>query len=213
MSPDHTTPRPVQPAVIRSLHWLTLLMLLAVFGLVLAHEALDAKTWRQLTLDLHRSLGLMVWVLAGLRLVVRSRVPMRPAQPPAPRWQRWAASATHGLMYALLVALPLLGWALSSARGQAVWLPLLGHLPTWPARDLDLADTLEAVHGTAAWLLAGLVASHAAIAIWHHRVRRDGVLQAMLPSLGQAGRRPGRDGSGAARGAVPGTAPGTGRQA
>jgi cytochrome b561 len=173
--------RPVHPAVIRAFHWATLFVLAAAFALILLREGFEAKALRQWTLDAHRWLGLTAWALACARLVVRSRVPLAPTQATAPAWQRWAAAGMHGVLYLLLVGLPLLGWALTNARGQPV--PGLAALPAWPARDLDLADTLETLHGTAAWTLLALVSAHAAIALWHHRVVRDDVLTAMWPRL------------------------------
>lgn len=174
---------PVHPAVVRLLHWLTLPVLLAAFVLVLMHQALADKALRLLSLDAHRLLGLLAWLLALARLTARWRTGLADTMPDAPRWQRGAAAAGHAALYLLLLSLPLLGWALSNARGRPVNLPGLGSLPAWPGRDLDLADSLESWHAGLAWTMAALVASHAAVALWHHRVRRDPVLRAMLPRL------------------------------
>lgn len=99
-----------------------------------------------------------------------------------PRPLRLAADATHGLLYALLFALPLLGLALSGARGNPVTLFGLGPLPALLQRDLDLADVLADYHVWAAWALLALVSLHALAALWHHFVHRDPVLTAMLPA-------------------------------
>lgn len=171
------------PRPLIALHWATALLLLAVFGLVLARELLEDKPTRDALLQLHRQCGLAAGVLTLVRLGLRTRwapVPTAGANGP---WQRRAAAAAHALLYALLLALPVLGWLLSNARGQDVVLPLAGALPRLLERDLDLADTLEDWHGSAGWALAALVNLHAAAALWHHWVRRDGVLAAMWPGL------------------------------
>ena len=181
----------VHPAVIRGLHWATLAALVATFAAILLREGVESKDLRMWTMNLHRYLGLAVWALTCLRLIVRSRLPLADTQALAPLWQRWAASATHGLMYLFLLGLPLLGLALANAGGHSLVLPLVGALPAWPAKDLDLADTLQEWHGLAAWSLLALAGAHAAVALWHHHVVRDGVLLAMLPRLAQPARRRG----------------------
>jgi cytochrome b561 len=181
MPASRTDATPTQPSVIRTLHWLTLLVLLLTFSLVLVRDGLEDRGWLQWTLSVHRYLGIAVWLLACVRLVVRSRLPMADTLLVAPRWQQWAAGAVHGLLYLLLLAVPLLGLALTNARGHAVVLPWVGTLPNWPGRDLDLADSLESVHRAAAWTLTTLVGLHAAVALWHHTFLRDDVLLAMLP--------------------------------
>ena len=85
-----------------------------------------------------------------------------------------------------LLALPLEGWALTSAHG--ITLALFGavHLPNLIASDSELADVLSDYHVSLAWILLIVAGLHAAAALWHHFVRRDAVLAAMLPSLSLA---------------------------
>ena len=102
---------------------------------------------------------------------------------------RRTAGVAHGLLFGLLIALPLLGWALSSAHGITVALLGAVPLPKLVTPDSELADTLSDYHVWLAWGLLVLVGMHVAAAAWHHFVRRDAVLRAMLP---------GRPGSGGA---------------
>jgi cytochrome b561 len=93
---------------------------------------------------------------------------------------RVAAGATHVALYALLLAMPLLGWALSNAQGKPVHF-LGATLPALVGDDEDLADRLQAWHIDAAWVLLALVCLHVAAALFHHFVLRDGVLRRMWP--------------------------------
>jgi superoxide oxidase len=170
-----------QPRAIRTLHWLTLLVLVLIITMVLAREGMENKGYRQWALAMHRDLGIFVWLLTWLRLWVRNRMPMANTQADTARWERLLVAGVHALLYLLLLAVPLLGWALSSARGQFVELPWIGALPGWPAKDLDLAENLETLHAGAAWALTALAGIHAAVALWHHRFLKDEVLLAMLP--------------------------------
>ena len=94
---------------------------------------------------------------------------------------RIAAWLTHAALYAALLALPLLGWALSDAAGKPPHLFGLA-LPALVAEDDDLADRLLAWHQDLAWVLLALVSLHIAAALWHHFIRRDDVLRAMWPA-------------------------------
>jgi len=165
-------------------HWATAVVLVLVFALVLSRELTDEKAWRGLLLQAHRAAGLLVWVFALTRLVLRSRLPMADSKTGLAWPQRFASIATQVLLYACLLGLPVLGWLLTNARGQVIDLPLLRALPVLLDRDLDLAEDLESWHSTLAWVMVGLVCLHGAAAVWHHRVRRDGVLLAMWPGLG-----------------------------
>ena len=171
-----------RPAALIFLHWTTLVLVIAAFGLVLLREGVDEKALRLTLINVHRSFGLGVALIAVARIGVRiARRPLLPIVPATPL-ERFLATAVHLALYVLMLALPVLGWALSSANGKPVSLFGLGPLPPLVERDEDLADTLAEYHEAAAWLFAGLIAAHAAAAQLHHFIKRDGVLRAMLPA-------------------------------
>lgn len=169
-------PRPIVVA-----HWATFGLLVAAFAFVLGREFAEGKALETLLLMLHRWAGLSIALLAFTRLLLRTRLRLAEGTSDDPAWQRWIAAGIHALLYLFMLGLPLLGWVLSSAQGQTVNLPWGGHLPALMEPDPDLADTLEDWHGTLAWIFAGLIGLHAAAALFHHWVRRDGVLAAMWP--------------------------------
>jgi len=103
-----------------------------------------------------------------------------------PPWQRRAASAVHGLLYVLMLAIPFSGWIYSSSTGISVVYLGLFPLPDLVGKDKVLAETLKAAHVTLNFALAALVFVHVGAAFRHHWVDRDGVLRRMLPFL----RRP-----------------------
>jgi len=87
----------------------------------------------------------------------------------------------HGLLYVAFFAVPLLGWAYSSAAGfPVVWFGVLP-LPDFVPKDKALADTFKELHELAAYGLAALVLAHVGAALKHHFVDRDGLLARMWP--------------------------------
>jgi cytochrome b561 len=139
-------------------------------------------------IDAHRQAGLYVLVAWVLRIAVRLRVGMAEAARDMPRALRWAAKAAHAALYAVLLVLTLLGWAGTSAHGVPLRLFGALPLPNLVDDDPDLADMLTDWHLWTAWLLLGLVVAHVSAACWHHFVRRDDVLRAMLPWLARRRR-------------------------
>ncbi|WP_374265475.1 cytochrome b [Zoogloea sp.] len=171
-----------RPAALIFLHWATLALIALVVGIAFVREGIDEKAVRTALINLHRSLGLGILLLTLLRLGVRlARRPLPPSAEMSPL-ARLAASATHLALYALLFALPLIGWALSSANGKPVSFFGLVTLPPLVEQDEDLGDAFAEYHEGAAWLLIGLVGVHAAAALFHHFVKQDRVLRAMLPA-------------------------------
>ncbi|MBE7521797.1 MAG: cytochrome b [Burkholderiales bacterium] len=162
-------------------HWLTLLLLLAVYAAIelrgvfpKGSEAYVAmKSW-------HFTLGMLLFVLVLGRLVLRQVVRAPALEPPPADWERWLAGSMHVALYAFLVAMPLLGWLAVSAKGRPV--PFFGaELPPLIAPDKALAKNLEDLHealGTIGYFLIGV---HAAAALFHHHVRGDDTLRRMLP--------------------------------
>ncbi|TPG11384.1 cytochrome b [Rhodanobacter glycinis] len=162
------------------LHWLTAFCLVLAAALILTRDQVAGRAPRMWLLEGHRHFGLFVLVLFFARVALHVRLGRLRVDSDSSRFIRLLAILTHVALYALLLAQPLLGWALSDAQGKPVHL-LGATLPALVGADEDLADALQLWHQDAAWLLLGLILLHIAAALWHHFVRRDGVLRTMLP--------------------------------
>jgi cytochrome b561 len=177
----------MQPAIqgyartARWLHWIMAAIVIAVWTLGFYLADLPRGPEKTALIQWHKAIGSTVIVLAAIRLAWRA-LHRPPALPEAmPTWQRRATHWMHGILYALMFAQPLSGWAMSSARGFPVLLAGLMPLPALLAKDEALAKTLTAAHEAIGWSLAILVAGHAAMALKHHFIDRDAVLRRMLP--------------------------------
>lgn len=171
------SPAPRFVPLARLLHWLMALLLLA--QLLIGVAMMASLTLRPALIALHRPLGLALLVLVLVRLWVRRHHPPPALPADLPLWQAAAARASHMLLYALMLALPLLGWALTSAAGNAVVLPGDVALPAIAPHDPALYAWLRDAHGLLAWLLFATVLGHVAAALHHAWIRRDGVFEAM----------------------------------
>jgi len=133
----------------------------------------------------HKWAGVTAFLLLLVRLLWR--VGHRPPDLPAamPAWQRLSAHAVHDLLYLLMVAVPLTGWLMSSAKGfQTVYFGLLP-IPDLLAKNRELGNLLAAIHRWLNYLMLALVTSHTAAALKHHLIDRDDILMRMLPWLGR----------------------------
>jgi cytochrome b561 len=169
------------PMLTIALHWGTALVLVVAVCAMFLRDAAEDKSLRQVLLEVHRQLGLLVLLAVGWRIARRVRPGLTDHAANMPLLVKWAAHIAHVLLYALLIALPVVGWALTSAHG--IKLSLFGAipLPSLVEADSDLADALSDYHVWLAWGLQALVGAHLAAALWHHFVRRDPVLRAMMP--------------------------------
>ncbi len=166
-----------------ALHWLVALLILAALPLGMVMTELDLSPTKLKLYSWHKWLGVTVFALALLRIVWRltHAAPSLPESMPA--WQRKAAAALHGLLYLLMLALPLSGWLMSSAKGfQTVWFGVLP-LPDLVAKDEGLGHFFEETHETLVALLLFLLAAHVAATLKHHFVDRDDIAARMLPWL------------------------------
>ena len=98
-----------------------------------------------------------------------------------PRWQHWAHHGTHHALYALFFAVPLLGWAYSSAAGFPIVLFGVLPLPDFVSADKALAELIKPWHRFSAYAMAALVLLHVAAALKHQLIDRDVLLLRMLP--------------------------------
>ena len=182
--PNAPIPRRYSP-IAMALHWLLALGILGLFGVGLYMADLPFSPWRLKLYNWHKWAGVTILALSALRLLWRftHRPPALPdnVQKAMPAWQIRAYHATHHALYALFFAVPLLGWAYSSAAGfPIVWFGQLP-LPDLLSKNKEIADLIKPLHGYAAWALVALASLHIAAALKHHFVDRDGLLQRMLP--------------------------------
>jgi cytochrome b561 len=163
----------------RVLHWA---MAICILGMLFVGVGMvSTVTPQYLTMvSFHKPLGIVILVLAVLRLIVRWRygAPPLPADMPEP--MKLAAKLSHVLFYVLMIAMPLIGWAMLSAADFPVIvagmrLPAL--LPTSP----EMHSVLWNAHKFLAFCFFALVLLHLAAALFHALVRRDGVYEAMAP--------------------------------
>lgn len=161
----------------RWLHWSMAVMILAMLFIGVAMvTSLEQRPW---LIDIHRPLGLLILLLAVVRLWHRRRYPPPPLPASLPTLQARIARASHVALYALMLAMPLLGWAMSSAGGYHVTLPFGLTLPALVPQDATLYTWLRSAHGVLGYALFALVLAHIAGALHHAWVRRDGVFEAM----------------------------------
>ena len=162
------------------LHWLLALALLGSFSVGLYMADLPVSPARLKLYNWHKWAGVTILALSALRLIWRlTHTP--PEDLPMPAWQQRTAHLTHQAMYLLFFAVPLVGWAYSSAAGfPVVWFGVLP-LPDFVTPDKALADAIKPVHGALAWALAALAALHVAGALKHHFIDRDGLIARILP--------------------------------
>jgi cytochrome b561 len=167
--------------VIQTCHWLTLLLIAAIYSAAwTAHSGL-AGEWYQPVMQLHRSLGLTVFAVTIFRLAWRRRVRIPALPADLHPLQKLAARGTEALLYLLLLLQPVLGLLQTGARGQAVDFYFLVRVPPVIGMDRPLARELHDLHALTANALLLLIGLHAAAALFHHFIRQDDVLDAMLP--------------------------------
>ena len=167
--------------IVKAVHWTTLLVIAGVYAVVWSSHAAGSREQSAQLVQLHRSMGLTILALTLFRLAWRwnGRIPPLPAE--LPLLQKLAARATEYILYVLLLLQPALGLLNTNARGRRVDFYFVGELPPVVSPDKVLAKQAMAAHELVAYLILALVALHAAAALFHHFVRHDNVLNAMLP--------------------------------
>jgi cytochrome b561 len=161
----------------RLLHWSMALAILAM--LFVGAGMVVSLRHRDQLLALHRPLGIAILLLAIIRLINRLTRPIPPLPADLPAIQKLAAHASHWLLYGLMLAMPLIGWAMLSAGGYPI--PLAGgvHLPAILPHSPEVYGWLRPLHGLLAYVLFLTVLGHLGAALFHAWVRRDEVFGQM----------------------------------
>ncbi|MBV6424995.1 MAG: Protein YceI [Steroidobacteraceae bacterium] len=168
-------------SVAKFFHWTIVLLIIGQFVLAFMADSLPVGMQKLAVLARHKSFGITILALAALRLMWRAanRSPVMPSTM-AP-WERLGARAAHALLYALLFAVPLAGWTMSSAKNFPVsWFGLF-QLPDLVAPSESTFETLHEVHEILAFTLGAVAILHMLAALKHHFIDRDTVLRRMLP--------------------------------
>jgi cytochrome b561 len=160
------------------LHWLLALLIIGSFVVGVTMSEMAFSPLQLKLFNWHKWAGVTILLLSAARLLWRLSHRPPPALP-APAWQAHAAALAHGLLYALFFAVPLAGWAYSSAAGFPVVLFGVLPLPDFVAKDRVLAEALRDLHGSLAWLLGAVVLLHVAAALKHQFIDRDGLMRRM----------------------------------
>ncbi|MCQ9636358.1 cytochrome b [Chryseobacterium sp. WG14] len=163
--------------VARILHWLMATMILSTIFIGLGMmTSLDSRPW---LIDLHIPIGVAIFVLCVLRLINRIANPIPELPDEMPKFEKKLAHCIHWVMYALMIALPLTGWAQLSAGGFQVKLSPTIILPEILNQSPLLYAWLHDIHRVLAWLLFFIVVGHLSIAFLHALVIKDGIFSSM----------------------------------
>jgi cytochrome b561 len=164
----------------RLLHWVMAVCILAM--LFIGVGMVSTVMPKYLTLvSIHKPLGIAILVLALIRLVVRLRYGAPPLPADLPEPMKLAAYLSHWALYALMIGMPLIGWAMLSAAAYPVVLYGGVYLPPILPQSDSLHALLWDAHYYLAFALFALILMHVAAALFHALVRRDGVFEAMAP--------------------------------
>jgi cytochrome b561 len=184
-------PAPIQTqrspfdGITRGLHWATVFLVLALFATAWLHALAEAQKSdiTPFLLQIHRSIGVVVWSLTALRVAWRltfARLPPFPARMSG--LHRIAVKASEYALYALLLSQPVTG-LLTTLFGGRPFALLIWQIPPLLPRDEAIRAAFHSIHELGAWTLALLVAIHAGVALFHHFVLRDDVLACMAPRV------------------------------
>jgi cytochrome b561 len=163
----------------RLLHWLMAIMVLAMLFIGVTMVS-TLKPGFLTLIAIHKPLGITILVLALLRLGLRLRRGAPPLPSDLPSIQAIAAKLSHAVLYALLIAMPLIGWGMLSAGGYPIVLVGSFHLPQILPQDDRVYAALRTAHVLLAYAFFATILLHIAAALFHALIRRDGVFRTMV---------------------------------
>ena len=173
--------------IAQALHWITAILVLAVLPLAWVAGSLPPAPAKGSMFVLHKSVGLTILAVVVVRIVWRMVRPA-PADPSTPRALTLLARVNHWLLYLVFLVMPVSGYLLSAWSGRDTpyfWLFTIPGL----AKNEAAQKVADAVHVFGQWAVYAVVALHLAGTAWHLLIRRDGLLERMLPVQDGRGAR------------------------
>jgi cytochrome b561 len=168
-------------AVAKFLHWGIVVLIIAQYVLAESADELADGPDKLAMLARHKSVGMLVLLLALARIGWKLANRGLPQPVPMPRPQRIAAAAGHGILYLLILALPLSGWVMASAAGHPPGFFGMFEFPSLIGASEELKEVLEEVHETLFNAVVVVAVLHALAAVYHHFWMKDATLRRMLP--------------------------------
>lgn len=168
-------------ATAKTLHWLMAILLFGLLALGFYMHDLPLSPDKLKLYSWHKWAGVTAFLLLGFRLLWR--VTHRPPALPdsMPKLMQFAAHAGHLMLYLLMIAIPLTGWLMSSAKGfQTVYFGVLP-IPDLLDKNKEVGDLLALVHKSLNLLFIAVLAGHIGAALKHHFIDKDDILTRMLP--------------------------------
>jgi len=172
-------------ALAQLLHWVIAALVVVMFVVGWYMTDLPLGPDKIKVYNLHKSFGVLILALMALRLLWRFTSPAPPLPAGMPGHERAAATASHVLLYLLILAQPVIGILHSAAANFPVVVFGLFTLPALAGPSEPLKDALGAAHFWLGWAILGLVCLHVAAALRHHFLLKDDILRRMLPGQSQ----------------------------
>lgn len=161
-------------------HWIVGLIMIGLLAVGLIMVDMP-KPDKYVFYGWHKAIGIIVLGLVVLRFIWRLVSPPPPLPAETPASQVLMAHIAHMALYALMFAMPLVGWMMSSAGGYPV--KVFGvEIPPLVEKNEELGDLAHELHEWGGWVLIALIVLHVGAALYHQFVQKDGILQRMLPA-------------------------------
>ncbi len=166
----------------KSFHWVITLIILALILVGFYMVDIPYSPWKLKVYALHKSFGLLVLWLAGLRILWRVYTSPPKSLETHAKWEKELSKIIHTSLYIAMFVMPLSGWAMSSAGEYPV--PFFGfQMPDIVSKSPDLAKLFNQMHKVVAYLLVASVTLHALGAFKHHFIDRNKILITMVPNI------------------------------
>jgi cytochrome b561 len=163
------------------LHWtIAALVLLVQLPAGITMVSVDPGTVQDIGYNIHKTNGIVIFLLAIVRLGWRWSHPVPALPADLPVWQARTARTTHALLYIVLLTMPITGFLYTTLGGFPVPFFGLYDLARLVPENKPVAEVFKTAHLTLRWVLYAVVLLHVAGALQHHLVRKDGILRRML---------------------------------